>query len=90
MAMTLKQKPNYLNGSIQKSQDRKKTRMQKVRSYVMGLLTVFLVYNSMVHHGFLPQDHTVNKEYYLEVMCRLREAAETHRIVGKQIMDFPP
>jgi len=35
----------------------------------------FMDYNDgIVHHEFLPEDQTVNKEYYLGVMRRLREA----------------
>ena len=33
----------------------------------------------MVHHEFFPQGHTVNKEYNLEVMRRLREALSRKR-----------
>ena len=40
----------------------------KVRSNVKVLLTVFFDCNGMVPHEFLPQGHTVNKNYYLEVM----------------------
>ena len=29
--------------------------------------------NGVLHHEFLPQEHTVNKEYCVEVMHRLRE-----------------
>ena len=47
---------------------------RQVRANVMVLLTVFFDCNGVVHHEFLPQDRTVNKEYYLEVMCRLLEA----------------
>ena len=39
-----------------------------VRSNVKVLLNVFLDFNGVVHHEFLPQDRTVNREYYLEVM----------------------
>ena len=46
----------------------------QVRSNVKILLPVFFDYNGVVHHEFLPQGCTVNKEYYLEVMPRLREA----------------
>ena len=38
------------------------------------LLTVFFDYNAVVHHEFLPQGRTVNKEYKIEVLHRLREA----------------
>ena len=40
----------------------------QVRSNVKVSLTVFFDCNGLVHHEFLPQDRTVNKEYYLEVM----------------------
>ena len=47
---------------------------RQVRSNVKVLLTVLFDYHGVVHQEFLPQGRTVNKEYYLEVMCRLREA----------------
>jgi len=34
---------------------------------------IFLDFEGVVHHEFLPQGRTVNKEYYLEVMQRLCE-----------------
>ena len=67
--MTLKPKPNHSNESGQKSQDRKKA--CQTRSNLKVLLTIFFDCNGVVHHKFLPQGHTVNKEYYLEVMHRL-------------------
>ena len=66
--MTLKPKPNHLNGSVQKIQTR------QVRSNVNVLLTVFFDSNGMVHHEFLPQGRMVNKAYKLEVMHRLHKA----------------
>jgi transposase len=38
------------------------------------MLTGFFDFEGVVHHEFLPQGKTVNKEYYLEVMKRLRVA----------------
>ncbi|UYV66906.1 hypothetical protein LAZ67_4003283 [Cordylochernes scorpioides] len=55
----------------------KKTR--QVRSNVKVLLTVFFDYRGVVHHEFLPQGRTVNKEYYLQVMRNLREAIRQKR-----------
>ena len=52
---------------------------RQVRSAVKVLLTVFFDYRSVVHQEFLPQGRTVNKEYYLEVMRRLREAIREKR-----------
>jgi transposase len=45
------------------------------------MLTVFFDSEGVVHYEFLPQGLTVNKEYYLEVMQRLRET------VRKKISD---
>jgi histone-lysine N-methyltransferase SETMAR len=36
-------------------------------------------YEGVVHYEFLPQGRTANKEYYLEVMQRLREAVRKKR-----------
>ena len=47
---------------------------RQVRSNVNVLLTVFFNCNGVVDHEFLSQGRTINKEYYLEVMRRLREA----------------
>ncbi|UYV79066.1 hypothetical protein LAZ67_17000982 [Cordylochernes scorpioides] len=47
---------------------------RQVRSNVKVLLTVFFGCRGVVHHEFLPQGRTVNKEYYLQVMRNLREA----------------
>lgn len=52
---------------------------RQVRSNVKVLLTVFFDYNGVVHHEFLPTGRTVNKEYYKEVMQRLREAIRLKR-----------
>ena len=46
----------------------------KVRSNVKNLLPICCDCNGLEHHEFLPQDRMVNKEYYLAVMSRLREA----------------
>ena len=51
----------------------------QVRSNVKVLLTVFIDYHGVVYQEFLPQGRTVNKEYYLEVMRRLREAIRNKR-----------
>ena len=38
------------------------------------MLIVFFDYRGVVHHEFVPEGQTVNKEYYLAVLRRLREA----------------
>ena len=52
---------------------------RQVRSNVKVLLTVFFDYHGVVHQEFSPQGRTVNEEYYLEVMRRLREAIRKKR-----------
>ena len=55
----------------------KKPRRFQSKKKVM--LTVFMDYRGFVHHEFLPEGQTVNKEYYLGVMRRLREAIRQKR-----------
>ncbi|UYV76770.1 hypothetical protein LAZ67_14001984, partial [Cordylochernes scorpioides] len=52
---------------------------RRVRSNVKVLLTVFFDCRGVVHHEFLPQGRTVNKEYFLQVMRNLREAIRQKR-----------
>ncbi|UYV75280.1 hypothetical protein LAZ67_12003281 [Cordylochernes scorpioides] len=52
---------------------------RQVRSNGKVLLTVFFDCRGVVHHEFLPQGRTVNKEYYLQVMRNLREAIRQKR-----------
>ena len=66
MVVTLRPQPNHPNGNIQKSEDRTKAR--QVRSNGKVLLTVCFDCIGMVHHEFLTQGCTPNKEFYLEVM----------------------
>ena len=49
------------------------------RSKIKVMLTVFFDYRGVVHYEFLPPGQTVNKEYYLSVMRRLREAIRKKR-----------
>lgn len=49
------------------------------RSKVKVMLTVFFDYRGVVHSEFLPECLTVNKEYYLSVMRRLREQIRRKR-----------
>jgi transposase len=43
------------------------------------MLTVSFDCEGIIHHEFLLQDQTVNKEYYLKVMQRLRGAVRRKR-----------
>jgi hypothetical protein len=51
----------------------------QVHSHVKVMLTVFFNSEGVVHYEFLPQGRTVNKEFYLEVLQRLREAVRKKR-----------
>lgn len=55
----------------------KKTR--QVKSPMTLLLTVFFDHRGVVYPEFLPYGQTVNKEYYLEVLRRLRELIRRKR-----------
>ena len=43
------------------------------------MLIGFFDYRGVVHHKFVPEGQTVNKEYYLAVLRRLREALRHKR-----------
>ncbi|GFU98778.1 mariner Mos1 transposase [Trichonephila clavipes] len=53
----------------------------QVRSKIKVMLIVFYDAVGIVHHEYSPQDQTVNKEFYLDVMRRLREAVRRKRPV---------
>ena len=55
----------------------KKPRQSK--SKIKVLLTVFFDYRGVVHKEFLPTNQTVNKEYYLGLLRRLRESIRKKR-----------
>lgn len=54
-------------------------RARQDRSKIKVMLTVFFDYQGIVHKEFLPTGETVNKEYYLNVMRRLRESIRRKR-----------
>ena len=56
-------------------------RARKVRSNVKVMLTVFFDSRGVVHHKYAPQGQNINKEYYLEVLRRLRDAVQHKRPV---------
>ena len=70
MAMTLKPKPHY---KWKRPEEPRPEKARQVRSNVKVLLTVFFDCNNLMHHEIMSHGHTVNKEYYLEVMRRLRK-----------------
>ena len=65
-----------LDSHARHSRSPRPKKARQVRSNVKVLLTVFC---SVVHHEFLPQGRTVNKEYYLQITCNLREAIRQKR-----------
>jgi hypothetical protein len=52
------------------------------RSNVKVLLIVFFYRKSVVYPEFVPRGQTVNGQFYLEVMKRLREAVRRKRPEG--------
>jgi transposase len=40
---------------------------------------VFFDYRRIVHHSYAPEGRTINKQYYLEVICHLRGAVRSKR-----------
>jgi len=52
---------------------------RQVRSQVKVMLTVFFDSSGVVHHEYAPHGQTITKEYYLEVLRRLRDALRRKR-----------
>lgn len=57
----------------------KPKKARRSRSKVKVMLTVFFDFRGVVHSEFLPKGQTVNKDYYLGVMRRLRESIRKKR-----------
>jgi len=53
---------------------------RQLLSNVKVMLTVFFDSRGVVHHKYTPQGQNMNKEYYLEVQCRLRDAVRCKRL----------
>ena len=66
-----------LQGKHQESPRPKKTR--QVRSNVKVMLTCFLDSRGIVHHEYAPEGQIINKECYVEVLRRLRDAVRRKR-----------
>ncbi|KAJ4445099.1 hypothetical protein ANN_06898 [Periplaneta americana] len=73
--------PGFLNTSSQwkhpESPRPKKAR--QVRSKIKVMLTVFFDVRGIVHHEYAPEGQTVTKEYYHDVLQRLRDAVQRKR-----------
>jgi len=74
---TTRKQPTTQANTVQKVSQDRKDRAKVVQIKVM--LTVFFDYRGVVHYEFLPPGQTVNKEYYLSVVQRLREAIRKKR-----------
>ena len=70
---------NQQSSEWRASNEPKPKKPRKFQSKIKVLLTVFIDYQGLVHHEFLPSGQTVNKEYYLGVMRRLRESIRRKR-----------
>jgi len=49
------------------------------RSKIKVMLVVFFDWKSIVHHEFVPRGQMVNKQFYQEVLPRLRDAVRRKR-----------
>ena len=67
-------KIKHKSSQWKRPEEQRSKKARKVQSNVKVLFTGFFDCNGVVHHEFLPQGRTVNKEYYLEAMWRLRQA----------------
>ncbi|PNF21592.1 hypothetical protein B7P43_G12727 [Cryptotermes secundus] len=53
---------------------------RQVRSNVKVMLAIFFDSHGVVHHEYAPQGQTITKEYYQEVLRRLRDAVRRKRL----------
>jgi hypothetical protein len=51
----------------------KAKKARQVQSKVKVVLTVFFDHEGVIHHEYAPEGQTVNMEYYVEVLCWLRD-----------------
>jgi hypothetical protein len=57
----------------------KKSKASQVKSHVKSMLIVLFDKEGIVHREFVPQGQTVNHNFYIEVMRRLREGVRRKR-----------
>ena len=72
----LKQKCGRRSGWENPRHDKKRT---SVSLKYEGDVDSFFDWKGIVHHEFVPRGEAVNKEFYLKVMKRLREAVRRKR-----------
>ena len=52
---------------------------RQVHSNVKVMLTAFVYFRGVIHHEYAPQGQTITKEYYRDVLRRLRDAVGRKR-----------
>jgi hypothetical protein len=75
--MTLKQKRQSEEWKHPGSPHAKK--VCKSRSKIKTMLIVFFYIRGVVHHEYVPAGQTINAEFYVEVLKRLRERVRRAR-----------
>jgi len=70
---------NQQSSEWQTKNEPKPKKPRQSKSKVKVMLTVFFDIRGVVHYEFLPEGQTVNKEYYLAVLRRLREKIRRKR-----------
>ncbi|KAJ4428957.1 hypothetical protein ANN_25953 [Periplaneta americana] len=65
--------------AMEASRVSKAEKAQQVRSKIKVMLTVFFDVRGIVHHEYAPEGQTVTKEYYHDVLRRLRDAVRRKR-----------
>ena len=68
---------NLHNGSVQTSHGQKKARQS--RSHVKSIMIISFNCEGVELYEFAPRGQTINKEYYVEVLKRLRDAVRRKR-----------
>jgi len=74
---TRRQSNNQVNGKVHHLRDQKKAK--QVKSNVKTMLICFFDIKGLIHFEFVPQGQTVNQQFYLEVLKRLRDAVRRKR-----------
>ena len=58
---------------------RPKNKARMIRSKIKVILFVFFYWKGIVHHEFVPRGHMINRQFYQEVLARLRDAVRKKR-----------
>jgi len=77
MGMTQRQNVSLRSGSLLNPQGQKKAR--QVRSKVKVMFIVFFDMEGIVHYEYVRQGQTVNQQFYLQVLKRLKLAVSRKR-----------